>query len=127
MAVVMHRPIEFTVPPEREAHEPPEARGLARDEVRLMVTDPRTGEIVHARFADLPEFLRTGDLVVVNVSATLPAALTAHRGDGRAMALHLSTRLPGDLWVVEPRAPANGAAATGHLIRSLDPACFGSN
>jgi len=103
MAAVVQPPIEFTLPPDLEAHVPPEARGLARDQVRLMVTDRRTGAIVHGRFSALPEFLRAGDLVVVNISATLPAALTAHRADGRAVALHLSTQLPGDLWVVEPR------------------------
>jgi S-adenosylmethionine:tRNA ribosyltransferase-isomerase len=107
MAVVMRRPIEFTVPPEREAHEPPEVRGLARDEVRLMVTDRRTGEIVHARARDLPAFLRSGDLLVLNVSATLPAAVSAERRDGRTIALHLSTGLVPDLWIVEPRTPSS--------------------
>ncbi|HKV45054.1 MAG TPA: S-adenosylmethionine:tRNA ribosyltransferase-isomerase [bacterium] len=96
--------VAFTVPPALEAHEPPEARGLARDQVRLMTSSPRPEAISHGRFADLPELLRAGDLVVVNTSATLPAALRAIRSDGRGMALHLSTRLPGDLWVVEPRA-----------------------
>ncbi|HET8998923.1 MAG TPA: S-adenosylmethionine:tRNA ribosyltransferase-isomerase [bacterium] len=103
MAVLVQPPIEFTLPPDLEAHVPPEARGLARDQVRLMVTDRRTGAIVHTRFSALPEFLQAGDLVVINISATLPAALDAHRGDGRALALHLSTHLPGDVWVVEPR------------------------
>jgi S-adenosylmethionine:tRNA ribosyltransferase-isomerase len=113
MVLLMRRPIEFTVPPDREAHEPPEARGLARDEVRLMVTDRRTGENAHARARDLPAFLRSGDLLVLNVSATLPAALTARRPDGRTIALHLSTGLTPDLWIVEPRAPS---LATGEVL-----------
>lgn len=104
MAIIAPPPFAFTVPPELEASVPPEARGLTRDQVRLMVTNPRTDKIVHAGFADLPEFLCAGDLVVINVSATLPAALTARRAGGEVIALHLSTRLPGDLWVVEPRA-----------------------
>jgi len=95
--------LTFTLPPALEAHEPPEARGLRRDEVRLLVTDRGTGRIVHARFTDLPDSLAPGDLVVVNDSATLPAALRARRADGRAVPLHLSTRLPAGLWVVEPR------------------------
>ena len=95
--------VEFAVPPDLEAHEPPEARGLPRDQVRLMVTDRRADAIIHGRFTDLPDFLRPGDLVVVNTSATLPAALTATRADGRTIAVHISTRLPGGLWVVEPR------------------------
>jgi S-adenosylmethionine:tRNA ribosyltransferase-isomerase len=96
--------VEFTVPPALEAHEPPEARGLARDQVRLMTSSRHPEAISHGRFADLPDLLRAGDLVVVNTSSTLPAALSAIRGDGRDISLHLSTRLPGDLWVVEPRA-----------------------
>jgi S-adenosylmethionine:tRNA ribosyltransferase-isomerase len=91
------------VPPMLEAHEPPEARGLTRDGVRLLVTDRRDDRVAHARFTDLPTFLDPGDLVVVNDSATLPAALTARRADGSELALHLSSHLPADLWVVEPR------------------------
>jgi len=98
--------LDFTLPPSLEAVGPPEARGLARDQVRLLVSERRTGRIVHARFVDLPGFLRPGDLLVVNDSATLPAALTAHRTDGTALAFHLSTRLPAGLWVVEPRKVA---------------------
>ena len=73
----------------REAHEPPEARGLARDEVRMLVAT-RDG-LAHAQARDLPEQLRAGDVVVVNTSATLPAALPARRADGSRLALHLST------------------------------------
>jgi S-adenosylmethionine:tRNA ribosyltransferase-isomerase len=94
---------EFTLPPELEAHEPPEARGLARDGVRLLVTQRDSGRILHRRFTDVPDVFRPGDLLVVNDSATLPAALTAHRADGIALALHLSTGLTASLWIVEPR------------------------
>jgi len=83
----------FAPPPALEAAEPPEARGIARDEVRLMVA--RGGRPpVHARFLDLPRFLRRGDLLVVNESATLPAALKATREDGTSVGLHLSTPEP---------------------------------
>jgi S-adenosylmethionine:tRNA ribosyltransferase-isomerase len=95
--------LEFRLPPGLEAHEPPEARGLRRDGVRLLVSYLRTDRLVHARFADLPSFLRAGDLVVVNVSATLPAALTAIRADSSEVAVHLSTQLPAALVVVEFR------------------------
>lgn len=93
-----------------EAHEPPEARGLRRDSVRLMVSRPgRDPE--HARFTDLPRFLDAGDLLVTNTSATVPAALRTQAPDGRPLQLHVSTRLPGDLWLVELRTP-EGAAST---------------
>jgi len=95
--------IDFTVPEELEAREPPEARGLTRDGVRLLVSYLNSDRIVHARFADLPTFLRPDDLIVVNVSATLPAALAARRSDGSQVAMHVSTRLPAGLVVVEFR------------------------
>ncbi len=87
----------------REAHEPPEARGLARDAVRMLVA---TGDgLIHARARDLPDHLRPGDIVVVNTSATLPAALPVQRADGTPLRLHLSTRAGGERrWVVELRA-----------------------
>ena len=54
-----------------EAHEPPEARGLRRDEVRLMVASRHDGRLVHTQFRELPQFLEPGDLLVVNVSDKL--------------------------------------------------------
>ena len=93
----------FHLPSELEAHEPPEARGVSRDGVRLLVSYLGTDRLVHAGFTDFPDLLRPGDLVVVNTSATLPAALAAKRADGSEIALHLSTQLPADLVVVEFR------------------------
>ncbi len=77
-----------------EAHEPPEARGLRRDEVRMLVAERSGGRLAHARFHELPDYLEEGDLLVINTSATLPAALPAKRPDGEAFELHLSTPLP---------------------------------
>ncbi|MBI3160507.1 MAG: S-adenosylmethionine:tRNA ribosyltransferase-isomerase [Chloroflexi bacterium] len=96
-------PFVFSLPKELEATEPPEARGLARDGVRLLISRFRSDEFHHARFRDLPAFLDPGDLLVVNTSATLNAALPARSPDGAPYVLHLSTRLPGGLWAVEVR------------------------
>jgi len=96
----------FELPARLEAHEPPEARGLRRDRVRLMIASRGAGAIVHTRFDELPSFLLAGDLLVVNTSATLPAALSARRRDGTRLELRLSTPSPGqpgDHWVVELR------------------------
>ena len=68
---------DFELPPALEASEPPEARGIPRDAVRMLVSRRRTGEITHHPFTDLPNLLLPGDLVVVNTSATLPAAVRA--------------------------------------------------
>ena len=95
--------LAFDLPPALEAHEPPEARGLTRDAVRMLVARRSSGEIVHSTFALLPMFLDPGDLVVVNTSGTLPAALDAIGADGTRLVLHLSTMLDDGRWVVEPR------------------------
>lgn len=90
--------MEFELPPELEAHEPPEARGLSRDGVRLLVG---TGSSVeHRRFAELPSVLRAGDLLVVNTSATVPAAVKVPASD---LSVHFSTELRDGSWLVELR------------------------
>ena len=98
-----------TTPARREAHAPPEARGLARDAVRMLVAG--AGGLTHARARDLPDHLQAGDVLVVNTSATLPAALPATGADGRALRLHLSTACDDGRWVVELRD--GGAARFG--------------
>ena len=88
-----------------EAQEPPEARGLGRDDVAMLVATRHDLTLVHARFRDLPRFLSAGDLLVVNTSATLPAALDA-RHEERKLELRLSTPARGHderHWVVELR------------------------
>jgi S-adenosylmethionine:tRNA ribosyltransferase-isomerase len=85
-----------------EAHEPPEARGLERSDVAMLVARRHNLELVHARFHELPRFLSAGDLLVVNTSATLPAALDARVG-GRGVQLWLSTPEPDGTWLVELR------------------------
>jgi len=96
---------DFELAPALEASEPPEARGLARDEVRLLVSDIERDEIAHARFRDLPRWLSPGDLLVVNTSGTLSAALAVTNQRGEPFELHLSTQLPGGFWSVELRVP----------------------
>jgi S-adenosylmethionine:tRNA ribosyltransferase-isomerase len=76
--------IEFTLPADLEAHDPPEARGTPRDRVRMLVSRATTGQLGHHRFDELPGLLRPGDLIVVNTSGTLPAAVPAVRGTAAA-------------------------------------------
>jgi S-adenosylmethionine:tRNA ribosyltransferase-isomerase len=87
-----------------EASAPPEARGLARDGVRMMVARKADHRLEHHRFTDLPRLLEPGDVLVVNTSATIPASLAGvTRSTGEPAAVHLSGRLPGGLWMVELR------------------------
>jgi S-adenosylmethionine:tRNA ribosyltransferase-isomerase len=85
-----------------EAHEPPEARGAGRDDVAMLVARRHERELVHARFHELPRFLSAGDLLVVNTSATLPAALEARLGE-QPVQIRLSTPAPDGTWLVELR------------------------
>jgi S-adenosylmethionine:tRNA ribosyltransferase-isomerase len=93
--------LEFTLPPTLEAHEPPEARGLGRDGVRLLVSSSEG--VSHQRFTDLPSLLRAGDVLVVNTSATVPAAVPV---PDSPLVVHVSTERPDGTWLVELRQAA---------------------
>src|SRR3979411_2841932 len=80
--------MNFALPPELEAGEPPEARGLARDEVLLMVSRISADQVVHTSFRQIGDFLEPGDVLVINTSGTLNAALPATRSDGTRLELH---------------------------------------
>lgn len=86
------------VPAGQSASEPPEARGLDRDGVRLLVGGSRG--VTHHRFTELPGQLAAGDVLVVNRSATLPAAVDV---PDTGLVLHLSTRRPDGTWLAELR------------------------
>ncbi|MFD3946095.1 S-adenosylmethionine:tRNA ribosyltransferase-isomerase [Streptomyces sp. NPDC058579] len=96
------------VPAELSARVPAEQRGAGRgrDDVRLMVS--RGTEVAHHAFRELPGRLRAGDVLVVNTSATLPAAVTGRlgaEGGGEPVVAHFSTRGDDGRWAVELRAP----------------------
>ena len=102
--------VDFVLPPGSEAREPPEARGISRDGVRMLVSRRRSGEITHHAFTDLPGLLLPGDLLVVNTSGTLPAAVRCAYGPS-GLSVHFSTPLPDGSWLAELRA------ATGHATK----------
>jgi S-adenosylmethionine:tRNA ribosyltransferase-isomerase len=104
--------LEFELPEALEAVRPPEARGLERDEVRLLVATRGDLGIEHAAFRDLPDFFAAGDLLVINNSATLAAAIGARHEDGAELEVHFATAAPhlsDGWWVVELRS-AGGVA-----------------
>lgn len=112
----------------REASSPPERRGIERDAVKTLVTNRQQRTHLHMRFLDLPSVLREGDLLVVNNSATLPAALLTDRANGEPLMLHVSTMIDHRLWMAEPRGRvlrgeklhlAGGGSAV--MIAPVDP------
>ena len=93
--------LDFALPPELERGDPPSRR----DDVRLMVGFRADLGIVDTTFARLSDFLRSGDVLVINTSATLPAAVAAVAESGEEVIVHFSSRLPNDTWTVEVRHP----------------------
>ncbi|WP_031477232.1 S-adenosylmethionine:tRNA ribosyltransferase-isomerase [Streptomyces bicolor] len=92
------------VPEELSARVPAEQRGpgLDRDAVRLLVS--RGVEVSHHAFGELPRLLRAGDLLVVNTSRTLAAAVDGRIGHARVV-VHFSTCGDDGRWAVELRDP----------------------
>ncbi len=113
--------LNFTLPLALEAGEPPEVRGLQRDEVRMMVSYVSTNQIMHTRFRQIGDFLEPGDVLVINTSGTLNAALSATRSDGTHLELHLSTHLPANRWVVEMRAYQDNQEKATRLFSHIHP------
>ncbi|HET6167146.1 MAG TPA: S-adenosylmethionine:tRNA ribosyltransferase-isomerase [Marmoricola sp.] len=101
--------IHFEPDAEATAPAPAEARGISREDVRLLVASP--AGVVHARFRDLPDHLRAGDLVVVNDSATIAGEVDAEWTGHGPVVLHLATPLDDGTWVTEVRTPVDGARA----------------
>lgn len=95
---------QFTLPERLACPLPTEERGLYRDQVRLMVSLDDGQQIGHHSFRDLPALLDTGDVLVVNTSSTIPAAIPLELPDGSAGRLHLSTQIGEDRWLVEIRS-----------------------
>ncbi len=91
---------------------PPEARGIPRDGVKLLVGQPE--RIDHVLFRDIGRFLHRGDVLVVNTSGTVAAEVDGWSPGHGDLVVHLATPLDrgqgeaGDgSWVVELRsAPA---------------------
>ena len=66
---------DFHLPEELIAQQPPAVRGASR----MLAMDRATGSVHDSMFADLPSFLRPGDLLVLNDSRVIPARLYARR------------------------------------------------
>ena len=124
MTISLETGFDFGVPRELTAREPAEARGLARDGVRMVVGYKKAMTAEHRRFTDLPDVLTSKDLLVVNNSGTLPAALGGRLADGRTVALHVSSAEPDErgAYLVELRRPAPDGGAAQYYPPAESPA-----
>lgn len=95
--------LHFELPEALTRSIPTEVRGIERDQVKLMVSQPGTDRIYHSTFHCIDRFLHPGDTLVVNTSATIPAALDIILPNREGGRLHLSNRLGRDKWLGELR------------------------
>ncbi|AKU14806.1 S-adenosylmethionine:tRNA ribosyltransferase-isomerase [Luteipulveratus mongoliensis] len=123
-----HPTTHFRAPDDTTAPAPAEARGVARDGVRLMVAGAHG--IDHVRFRDLPDHLAPGDLVVVNNSATIAGEVDGWRAGHGPVVVHAATPLDDGTWVIELRTAPDAASPVldgisgehvevGHLVLTL--------
>ena len=96
-------PFNFTLPDHLQCSLPTEERGIARDDVKLMVSHIHDDSVFHTQFKHIDQYLVPGDVLVVNTSGTMKSALEATRDDGTKLNVHLSTRYPEGKWVIELR------------------------
>ena len=98
--------IQFELPNYLACPKPTEARGIRRDEVRLLVTQDNESP-VHTQFKNFAEFLEKGDVLVVNTSGTRPSAFEIDLPNGTKGRLHLSTQVNSNQWLLEIREVRN--------------------
>ena len=108
-------PFDFELPEALTQPLPTEERGISRDAVKLLVSKQDTDHVFHTNFSQIDRFLRPGDVLVVNTSATLPAALEVILPTGRSGHIHLSNRIEDHLWRGELRELINGIPKRYHL------------
>ncbi|MCX7801459.1 MAG: tRNA preQ1(34) S-adenosylmethionine ribosyltransferase-isomerase QueA [Meiothermus ruber] len=81
---------DYHLPPELIAQSGAEPR----DASRLMVIDRQTGQITHRIFRDLPQYLRAGDVLVLNQSKVIPARTFATNPHGTGLEVLLVREIP---------------------------------
>src|SRR5258708_5104467 len=96
--VVRTSDFDFSLPEELIAQKP----AAKRDESRLLVLQRTSGKIEHRRFGDLPDYLRAGDVLVLNDSRVIPARLRGTNAStgGQFEVLLLEENAPNDWWVM---------------------------
>jgi S-adenosylmethionine:tRNA ribosyltransferase-isomerase len=85
---------DYPLPPERIAQTPVEPRHSSR----LLVLDRAKTDLTHTTFWNIAEYLRPGDLLVVNRTRVIPARIYAQKETGGKVELLLLKRLDGLTW-----------------------------
>jgi S-adenosylmethionine:tRNA ribosyltransferase-isomerase len=114
LAAMRTADFNFVLPPELIAQQP----APKRDESRLLVLHRTDGRAEHQKFRDLLEFLRPGDVLVLNNSRVVPARLRGSnaKNTGKFEILLLEENAPNDWWAML-RPGKNGRIGTRIIIR----------
>jgi S-adenosylmethionine:tRNA ribosyltransferase-isomerase len=113
---------DYSLPPELIAQAPPPQREASR----LLVLDRRIGTIAHRRFSDVLEYLRAGDVLVINDTRVIPARLFGTFETGGSVEILLVRPVGDDCWeaMVKPAKPARVGRrlelACGHLPVTIE-------
>jgi len=110
---------DFNLPDELIASEPLEKR----DASRLMTLGRQSGEIGEYAVTDLPDLLRSGDLLVLNNTRVLPARLFGRKESGGRVELFLVRRLDGDDEQWESLIRSSKPSRPGTLIHLEEGVC----
>lgn len=103
LAQIENKPLDFVLPKILECAVPTEERGIRRDEVRLMVSDKITDKVSHDVFKNITTFLQEGDVLIINTSGTMNAAIPITLPNGKDGRIHLSTKKNKKEWIIEIR------------------------
>jgi S-adenosylmethionine:tRNA ribosyltransferase-isomerase len=103
---------DYALPPDLIAQHPVSPR----DASRMLVVERATGGLAHRRFSDIVDYVRGGDVVVVNDTRVMPARLRARRATGGAVEVFVLRPEPSGSWeaLVRPgRRLRSGEIVTG--------------
>ena len=101
---------DYDLPPEQIAQEP----AARRDASRLVVLDRETDALTHAVFRDLPQFLRPGDLLVLNDTRVIRARVHGLRATGGMIEVFFLRELEPGKW--EALLRSNGKPRPGEWV-----------
>ncbi|GJM34332.1 MAG: queuosine biosynthesis protein [Saprospiraceae bacterium] len=118
--IIKNQPLNFTLPLSLQCATPSELRGIERHEVRLMTSFREDNRIEHSLFKNIGDFLEAGDVLVVNTSGTLKAALPVTLPNGQSGRIHLSTHRKDNEWLVELRSVSDNKTHRYHQAKVGD-------
>lgn len=87
--------LDFVLPEDRIAQVPSEKR----DQARLMVLNRGTNEIEHRVFADITDYLKRGDVLVINKAQVDPAKILAKKSTGGRIEVIFLKQIEGNEWL----------------------------